>query len=198
MADGGGLKAPMSKDPSADPRLSHLIDAALAGSQVVMAVYATDFSVAHKVDDSPVSEADVGAERAIAEALSAAMPSIPIIAEEEAWAERRADVGRSFLLVDPLDGTKEFISRNGEFTVNIALVEDGTPVMGALLAPAPGLAYAGSAAGAWKGTIATDLRSVAGWTSIGVRPAGQHPVAVASRSHMNPATADALSQAGCG
>src|SRR4029079_16069471 len=105
MPDAGGLKAPMSQDPSADPLLSQLIDAALAGARVVMAVYATDFSVAHKVDDSPVSEADVGSERAIAEALSAAMPDIPIIAEEEAWADRRADVGRSFLLVDPLDGT---------------------------------------------------------------------------------------------
>ena len=70
--------------------------------------------------------------------------------------------------------------------------------MGDLLAPALGLAYAGSAVGAWKGTIATDLGSAGGWTSIRVRPAGAHPVAVASRSHMNPATADALSQAGCG
>jgi 3'(2'), 5'-bisphosphate nucleotidase len=188
----------MSNEPAADPRLSHLTDAALAGARVVMEVYGTDFSVAHKVDDSPVSAADLGAEQAIVEVLGAEMPGIPIVAEEAISAQKRAEIGPSFLLVDPLDGTKEFISRNGEFTVNIALIEDGVPVLGVVLAPALGLAYAGSAAGAWKGLIAADLKQVVGWKAIRVRKASENPVAVASRSHMNPATSDALSQAACG
>ena len=188
----------MSIDPSADPRLSYLIDAALAGARVVMEVYGTDFSVAHKVDDSPVSEADLRSEQAIAGALAATMPDVLIVAEEEMAAGSRPEIGHAFLLVDPLDGTKEFISRNGEFTVNIALIEDGVPVVGVVLAPALGLAYAGSAAGAWNGAISADLNRVVGWAAIKARPSGSHPVAVASRSHMNPATADALSQADCG
>jgi 3'(2'), 5'-bisphosphate nucleotidase len=164
----------------------------------VMEVYGTDFSVAHKVDNTPVSEADIGSEHAIAEALRAALPEIPIVAEEEVAATKRAETGPSFLLVDPLDGTKEFISRNGEFTVNIALIEAAAPVFGVVLAPALGLAYAGSGAGAWKGDISADLKRIVGWTPIRARRAGPSPVAVASRSHMNPATADALAQAGCG
>ena len=188
----------MPTEPSADPRLRHMIDAALAGARVVMPIYGTDFSVAHKVDDSPVSEADLGSERAIGEALAATIPDLPIVAEEAASAGTLPAVGRSFLLVDPLDGTKEFISRNGEFTINVALVEDAVPVSGVVLAPALGLAYAGSAKGAWKGTIAADLNQIVGWEAIRVRRAEAHPVAVVSRSHMNPATASALAQASCG
>ena len=122
----------------------------------------TDFSVDRKADDSPVSEADRLAEMAIPTRLSAAMPEFPSLPRKRRGPSGAPDVGRSFLLVDPLDGTKEFISRNGEFTVNIALIEDGAPIMGVVLAPALGLAYAGSAVGAWKGTIATE-RSRGRW-----------------------------------
>ena len=188
----------MPSDPSADQRLAILIDAALAGARVVMEVYGTDFSVDHKADSSPVSTADLGSERAIAEILRTTMPAIPIIAEEEMAAGGQPEIGHSFLLVDPLDGTKEFISRNGEFTVNIALIEDGAPVAGVVLAPALSLAYAGSASGAWSGATSTDLSRIAGWVTIKTRPSEAHPVAVASRSHMNPATSNALSQAACG
>jgi 3'(2'),5'-bisphosphate nucleotidase len=188
----------MPQSPKDDPLLSNLIDAALAGALVVMEVYGTDFSVAHKVDDSPVSAADLGAEKAIVEVLKSAMPDTPIVAEEEVSAQKKVNIGASFLLVDPLDGTKEFISRNGEFTINIALIEDSVPVLGMILAPAIGLAYAGGKAGAWKGEIAADLKQVVGWKPIKARRAVVHPVAVASRSHMNPATSDALSQAACG
>jgi 3'(2'), 5'-bisphosphate nucleotidase len=182
----------------ADRQLVSMIDAALAGARVVMRVYKTDFSVSHKVDDSPVSEADLGSERAIAAALAETMAGIPIVAEEEAAAGELPKVGKTFLLVDPLDGTKEFISRNGEFTVNIALIEDGVPRAGVVIAPALSLAYAGSAVGAFKGTISGELESIDGWSAIHTRPTVEHPVAVASRSHMNPATATALSQAACG
>jgi 3'(2'),5'-bisphosphate nucleotidase len=188
----------MPSSAIADRRLVSMIDAALAGARVVMTVYKTDFSVARKVDDSPVSEADLGSERAIAAALTAKMAGIPIVAEEDAATGELPKVGRTFLLVDPLDGTKEFISRNGEFTVNIALVEDGVPRAGVVIAPALSLAYAGSAVGAFKGTVSGDLDAVDGWSPVHVRPAVEHPVAVASRSHMNPATANVLSQAACG
>ncbi len=188
----------MPTEPSADPRLRHMIDAALAGARIVMPIYWTDFSVAHKVDDLPVSEADLGSEHAIGVALAAAMPDVPIVAEEAASAGALPTVGQSFLLVDPLDGTKEFISRNGEFTINVALVEDAVPVAGVVLAPALGLAYAGSGKSAWKGTLPSDLRGVEAWTPIHARRALEHPVAVVSRSHMNPATATALAQAACG
>ena len=163
-----------------------------------MAVYRTDFSVERKVDDTPVSEADRASEGAITALLSTAMPDMPIVAEEAFSAGECPEIGARFLLVDPLDGTKEFISRNGEFTVNIAIIGDGVPHTGVVLAPALSLAYAGNAAGAFKGTIAADLGNIDGWSKISTRSAGEHPVAVASRSHLNPATATALAQAAVG
>ncbi len=91
----------MPREPRADPRPPQFIDAALAGARIVMSVYGTDFSVAHKVDDTPVSEADIGSEQAIAEALQATMPDIPIVAEEAVSADKRPEIGKLFLLVDP-------------------------------------------------------------------------------------------------
>jgi 3'(2'),5'-bisphosphate nucleotidase len=187
----------MIDQPNSDPHLPFLIDAALAGARVVMAVYGTDFSVAYKADDSPVSEADIGSGAAISEALQASLPDIPVVTEEES-AHGRPEPDSTFLLVDPLDGTKEFISRNGEFTVNIALIREGAPVTGIVLAPALNLAYAGSPGGAWKGTVAADQSHIVEWSAIKARPTVENPVAVASRSHMNPATSNALSQAACG
>jgi 3'(2'),5'-bisphosphate nucleotidase len=185
----------MSKPPQSDARLAQLVDAALAGAREIMAVYATDFAVERKPDDSPVSAADRNAEMAITARLSDAMPDLPIVAEEAVSAGRTPRIGNAFLLVDPLDGTKEFVSRNGQFTVNIAIVEDGAPVCGVVLAPALGLAYAGSPGGAWKGMIDGRSQAVREWQAIQVRRAGPSPVAVASRSHMTPATEQALAQA---
>jgi 3'(2'),5'-bisphosphate nucleotidase len=178
--------------PLSDPRLAAFLDAALAGARAVMEVYRTDFSVERKADDSPVSEADRRAEAAIVTRLSAALPDLPIVAEEGVAEGRVPAVGREFLLVDPLDGTKEFISRNGEFTVNIGLIRDGAPVAGVVLAPARGLAYAGSAGGAWKGRTDDELAEVHDWRAMRVRRAEPRPVAVASRSHSNAATEEAL------
>ena len=188
----------MSDPASADPLLASLIDAALAGGREVMAVYRTDFVVEHKADDSPVSAADRRAEAAIVARLSAANPDTPIIAEEAVSAGTIPAVSETFFLVDPLDGTKEFVSRNGEFTVNIALIEDGMPAVGVVLAPALGLAYAGSRAGAWKGTTKPALDEIRGWTAIRTRASGPAPVAVASRSHGNAATESALASANAG
>lgn len=104
-----------------------------------MAIYATPFEVQGKADDSPVTLADQQAESVILAGLRALVPDIPIVAEEAAAAGDVPDLataGGCFWLVDPLDGTKEFVQRNGEFTVNIALIERGVPVLGVVLAPA--------------------------------------------------------------
>lgn len=117
---------------------------------VVLDVYRTDFGVRGKADASPVTEADERAEALIVPALQALAPDVPIVAEEAVAAGDVPQVGDWFWLVDPLDGTKEFISRNGEFTVNIALIHRGAPVLGVVLAPALGRLWAGVAGqGAW-------------------------------------------------
>ena len=190
--------SPVTESPASDARLASIVDAALAGARAVMAVYRTEFGVDRKPDNSPVSEADRQAEAQILARLAAAMPDISVIAEESVAAVTLQSAGQRFLLVDPLDGTKEFVSRNGEFTVNIGLIEERAPVMGVVLAPALGLAYAGSGSGAWKGTTDDALDAVHNWTRIGVRPSGRHPVAVASRSHSNDATEEALARANAG
>ena len=117
----------------------------------ILEVYNSPFTVEHKDDKSPVTEADRRAETLIIEALKNELGSpFPIIAEEEAAAGRLPDLsGGPFWLVDPLDGTKEFIGRRGEFTVNIALIEDGVPLLGVVHAPATGLTYWGSPHGAF-------------------------------------------------
>jgi 3'(2'),5'-bisphosphate nucleotidase len=178
----------MSYPPHPDPRLQFLIDAALAGARAVMEVYATDFSVDRKADDSPVSAADRNAEEAIVARLSAALPDTPIVAEEAVAEGRVPETGETFLLVDPLDGTKEFVSRNGEFTVNIALIEGGRPALGVVLAPACGIAYAGGGKSAWKGRLDPVCANVTDWTEIRVRRSQGSRMAVASRSHSNAAT----------
>jgi 3'(2'),5'-bisphosphate nucleotidase len=185
-------------DPAADSLLASLIDAALAGARAVMAVYRTDFAVEWKADHSPVSVADQRAEAEILARLSAALPNVPVVAEEAVATGELPDTERRFLLVDPLDGTKEFIRGNGEFTVNVALVEDGAPVAGIVLAPALGLAYAGGPGGAWKGRLEGGCEAIADWTEMRVRRSGPRPVAVASRSHSNSATEQALARAEAG
>lgn len=124
-----------------------LFEAALAAARdaavAIMAVYATDFEVRGKDDASPVTAADEAAEAVILAALARCAPDIPAVSEEAAARGDIPRTGERFWLVDPLDGTKEFISRNGEFTVNIALIEQGRPVMGVVLAPALDRLYAG-------------------------------------------------------
>lgn len=124
--------------------LEQLLPVVRAAGEVIMTIYATDFEVRGKSDASPVTEADEKAEAAILPALRRLTPDIPIVSEEAASAGHIPDVAGRFWLVDPLDGTKEFISRNGEFTVNIALIEDHRPVLGVVLAPALGRLFAGA------------------------------------------------------
>lgn len=130
---------------------------ARAAGQAIMEVYASDFAVLGKPDASPLTEADLRAEAIITPALQALLPGVPVVAEE---AHARGECcgydgvvgegGAVFWLVDPLDGTREFVARNGEFTVNIALVRDGEPVLGVVYAPALGRLYLGERGqGAW-------------------------------------------------
>jgi 3'(2'), 5'-bisphosphate nucleotidase len=123
---------------------------ARAAGDSILAVYRRDFSVSTKADASLLTEADQAAEDLIVPARQALLPGVPVVAEEAVSRGEVQLVGARFWLVDPLDGTREFVARNGEFTVNIALVDGGQPVLGVLLAPALGRLYAGLVGvGAW-------------------------------------------------
>jgi 3'(2'), 5'-bisphosphate nucleotidase len=155
--------------------------------EVILEVYRGDFDARTKADASPVTEADERAEAVIVAALRALTPAIPVVAEEEVARGGCPAVGPRFWLVDPLDGTKEFISRNGEFTVNIALVQGGAPVLGVVLAPALGRLFSG-AVGA--GAV---LEDAAGRRAIAVRPVPAAGLTVVgSRSHGDAAALDAF------
>ena len=125
-----------------DALLSDVIEIARAAGACIMDHYHADVAVDTKSDNSPVTQADLDANALITSRLRTLTPEIPIIAEESElpdYGERRDWL--RFWLVDPLDGTKEFIHRNGEFTVNIALIENGAPVLGVVYAPARDLFY---------------------------------------------------------
>ena len=113
--------------------------------RVVLEVYGTDFKVRGKEDLSPVTEADERAEALLLLGLRALTPDVPVVAEEAVAAGQVPAVPSGFWLVDPLDGTKEFISRNGEFTINVALIQAASPVLGVVYAPALDKLYAGAA-----------------------------------------------------
>lgn len=123
--------------------LEGLVQLARRAGREVMQVYAADFSVQHKADASPVTEADLRAEGVIVAGLAELTPDIPIVAEEAVAAGHVPQVAERFWLVDALDGTREFVQRNGEFTVNIALIEHGEPRLGVVFAPALERLYAG-------------------------------------------------------
>lgn len=162
--------------------------AARAAAAAILEIYGRDIAVAQKADRSPVTIADERAEAIIVPMLQALTPGVPVVAEEAVAAGRVPDVrGGPFWLVDPLDGTKEFIRRNGEFTVNIALVCDGQPMLGVVLAPAIDLLFAGVVGrGAWlvDGPGRCDIRCRA------VPAAGL--TVVSSRSHGDAAALDSL------
>ncbi len=125
---------------------------AVEAGKAIMEVYETDFTVEYKEDDSPLTRADRLSHRIIADGLARLYPDVPVISEEGKGVPYETRSGwRLFWLVDPLDGTKEFIKKRGDFTVNIALVEDGRLTAAVVYAPAKGaLYYASDALGAWK------------------------------------------------
>ncbi|MEX0645016.1 MAG: 3'(2'),5'-bisphosphate nucleotidase CysQ, partial [Parvularculaceae bacterium] len=164
--------------------LDSMIMIALEAGAAAMRLYAGDFAVDAKDDASPVTAADRLAEEIILKGLASAAPKTPVLAEESASEGKIPELGREFFLVDPLDGTKEFVERNGEFTVNIALVRAGRPVLGVVYAPAVGRLYAGGLdLGAFRILTRADERA-GERTAIKARLAPQTGlVAVASRSH---------------
>ena len=114
------------------------IDLARAAGAAIMQVYAQDFDVAAKSDASPLTEADLASHRLLCDGLAGLLPGVPVLSEESAtidWATRRG--WSRYWLVDPLDGTREFVKKNGEFTVNIALIDGDASVLGVVFAPAP-------------------------------------------------------------
>ena len=160
--------------------LEEVILIARAAGQEVLRVYADDCTPQRKHDGSPVTEADHRAQDVICAGLERLAPLVPIVAEENGRGEEGRPESAQFWLVDPLDGTKEFLNRNGEFTVNIALVDGEVPVLGVILAPALGqvFACAGGAALVDDGD---------GRRTIQAREVpDQGPTVVSSRSHGDP------------
>jgi 3'(2'), 5'-bisphosphate nucleotidase len=177
--------ASMTLPPDLSPLLAPLEDLARRAGAAIMEVYESDFAVRSKGDDSPVTAADEKAEAIILPGLAELAPGVPVVAEESVAAGRIPEIGAGpFWLVDPLDGTKEFIKRNGEFTVNIGLIRDGVPALGVVLAPATGIL--------WSGTGTTAFRQdAAGRRPIACRPIpAEGAVAMTSRSHRNPEAMD--------
>ncbi|MGO9993157.1 MAG: 3'(2'),5'-bisphosphate nucleotidase CysQ [Steroidobacteraceae bacterium] len=158
----------------------------------IMRIYDGDFAVQRKVDNSPLTLADLESQRIIIEALKRLTPDIPILSEESAqapWAERQR--WQELWVVDPLDGTREFVKRNGEFTVNIALVVDHEAVLGIVAAPAQGLLYWGAA-----GVGAFSRHRDAPQCRIHACPPQTPLRVVGSRSHASPETASYLARLG--
>jgi 3'(2'), 5'-bisphosphate nucleotidase len=177
--------------------LQALIGAAIEAGRAVSDIYRSNFAVEIKSDSSPVTAADHAAEAIILKHLAAVAPGIPVIAEESVAAGHIPKTAREFFLVDPLDGTKEFVHRRGDFTVNIALIRDRAPVLGVVYAPATSRLFAGNATNHHAVQSNQDPYDAARAETkfIRVRPVPQAGVtAVASRSHRTPETDTYLAQ----
>lgn len=168
---------------------------AIEGGEKIMEIYnRDDFEVNTKSDDSPVTEADEAADALISAGLRAEFPDILLVTEEQANTHnKRAD---SFIIVDPLDGTKEFIKRRGDFTVNIALVENGQPVRGVVYAPAKGRLFYTGANGQSVEETGAHLSDESGSTvpMTVSKPDNSALVVVASKSHRDQATDDYINK----
>jgi 3'(2'),5'-bisphosphate nucleotidase len=163
---------------ASDSLLDSLVTASVAAGREILAVYAAPIAVEEKPDHSPVTEADRRAEQVILAALAVAAPGVPVVAEESVAAGIVPEIGETFFLVDPLDGTKEFIERNGEFTVNIALIEAGVPVMGVVYVPVTGEVFIGGPDGAFAAQIGADGRPGPYrrlWASVRARTVRRRP-----------------------
>jgi len=161
-----------------------IIQATLDAGAVVMEVYNSDFEVFGKADQSPVTEADRRGEDVITAALAALAPDIPIVGEEAKSEGHCPDIsGGIFWLVDPLDGTKEFVKKGSDFTVNIGLIKDGVPIAGFVLAPAMNTLYWGiTGAGAWIADV--NSGEISNERPMSTRKADpDNLVIVASKSH---------------
>jgi 3'(2'), 5'-bisphosphate nucleotidase len=169
--------------------LDEIAEAAREAGEAILEIVRRGFEVEAKRDRSPVTEADRGAELIILAALARSAPGVPVIAEEEVAAGRIPMHNDIYFLVDPLDGTKEFVRGGDDYTVNIGLIEKGSPTLGVVFAPATGRLYGGCVgASAW-------LDEGQGRRQIRTRRPGEQLTAVASKSHLNQATVDYLQEA---
>ena len=169
--------------------LDVVAEAACEAGEAITTIVARGFEVESKRDSSPVTEADRAAELIILAALARAAPGVPVIAEEEVAAGRIPAHGDTYFLVDPLDGTKEFVRGGIDYTVNIGLIEHGSPTLGVVYAPATRRLHGGwTGSGAW-------VDEGQGRTAIQTRRRGEQMTAVASKSHLNQATIDYLREA---
>ncbi|HEY1928440.1 MAG TPA: 3'(2'),5'-bisphosphate nucleotidase CysQ [Caulobacteraceae bacterium] len=162
-------------DQDIGQRLARIAEEA---GRLILPLWSAGVEVSRKADDSPVTEADRRAERLILDRLEAAFPGVPVVSEEDASEFGTPDaIGPRFFLVDPLDGTKAFVRKDPNFTVNIALVEDGRPVAGAVVAPASGETWFTCAGGAAKaGAPGAEPRAIV------VRAGGDDPLALISHT----------------
>jgi 3'(2'), 5'-bisphosphate nucleotidase len=173
--------------------LEQLVDISRRAGLAILEWYEGDMGITQKADDSPLTKADLASHQLIQAELTRLWPEIPVLSEESAvipWETRQS--WKQYWLVDPLDGTKEFINRNGEFTVNIALISDHEPVMGVVHVPVTDVSYYGA-----RETGAFRQQGAAVATAIQVRqPAAVPAGIVGSRSHANPELADQLNALG--
>jgi 3'(2'), 5'-bisphosphate nucleotidase len=175
------------------PELAHaLLPIVARAGEAIMQIYETGFTVQHKPDASPLTAADLESQRIIVAGLAQLTPDTPVLAEESvhaAWSERRS--WRELWVVDPLDGTREFVKRNGEFAINIALIVDHEPLLGVVAVPAQGLLYWGAA-----GSGAFSEHRGAGPAQLHVAPPQRPTRVVGSRSHTSPQTEAYLAKLG--
>lgn len=168
-----------------DKLIESLLTLSEEAGRAILGVYDGPIKVTVKADDSPLTQADQAAHRLIEQALAQLTPQWPLVSEESSPEQQQLrTMTPCYWLVDPLDGTKEFIQRNGEFTVNLALIREGAPIFGVVHVPVQGLTYWGGASlGAWR-------RSDRGIQAIrGRAPIADEPLqVVGSRSHSNQQT----------
>lgn len=183
--------------PSAEIMLQRVIHAAMKAGNEIMSIYKGNFKIDFKADLSPLTDADRRSHEVIHKELKDF--SIPVISEESEFPDYEIRKSWEYLwLVDPLDGTKEFISRNGEFTVNIALIKNGIPIMGVIYAPVPDEMYfASETYGSHKisdfseTSAALNLQEIIALSEkLPIKRSNSKFIVVASRSHMNPETID--------
>ena len=180
-------------DKNIEHTLEQLIDISRRAGLAILEWYEGDMGVTRKADDSPLTKADLASHELIHAELKRRWPDIPVLSEESAdipWEVRKK--WQQYWLVDPLDGTKEFINRNGEFTVNIALIRDHQAVMGIVHVPVTDVSYFGEInTGAWR------QQGASGAETIRVKqPAAKPAIIVGSRSHANPELVNQLERLG--
>ena len=168
-----------------DKLIESLLHLSEEAGRAILGVYDGPIEVTVKGDDSPLTQADQAAHRLIEQALEQLTPGWPLVSEESSPEQQQLRTRSScYWLVDPLDGTKEFIQRNGEFTVNLALIREGVPIFGVVHVPVQGLTYWGGATlGAWRRS-GRGVQAIRGRAPI----AGEPLQVVGSRSHLNAQT----------